>query len=123
MTLTRGTWLYLGALWLALAVVLSHALVPLGPSLQSRSGSAFSAFTSDVALGPERGDEAVELRRAADDRDVQPAMSGGKAALILASLPASAPIAGAVQPRGTFLSLLASQASPQAYNARAPPRA
>lgn len=123
MTLTRRTWLNLSALWLSLAIVLGHALVPLGEPLHSRSGSAFSAFTSDVALGPERGDEAVELRRASADRDGQPSLSGGDAPF-LASASASFALAS-TPPRPTEFRYpaLAAQDAPRRYQARAPPRA
>jgi len=41
-------------LWLSLAVVLAPALDPVGSPLREVSGSAFSAFTSEVSLGPSR---------------------------------------------------------------------
>lgn len=40
--------------WLLLAVILAHAVAPLGSPVRAASGSAFSAFTSDVSLGPSR---------------------------------------------------------------------
>lgn len=38
-------------LWLSLATILTHALLPLGSPLVRGSGSAFSAYTSEVSLG------------------------------------------------------------------------
>jgi len=49
----RG-WAYALFLWLSLATVLVPALGSSGSPLRITEGSAFSAFTSDVSLGPSR---------------------------------------------------------------------
>jgi hypothetical protein len=41
-------------LWLSLAVVLAPALDPIGSPFGGATGSAFSAFTKEVSLGPAR---------------------------------------------------------------------
>lgn len=57
MTLAPRNRAHVVFLWLALATVLAPALMPFGSPLTVRSGSAFSAFTSDVSLGPKRAAE------------------------------------------------------------------
>ena len=42
------------ALWLLLLSIITHAFVPADSSLQTAPGSAFSAATTDVAVGPPR---------------------------------------------------------------------
>lgn len=41
-------------LWLLLAAIGTHAMLPVGSPLARSSGSAFSAATADVSLGPQR---------------------------------------------------------------------
>lgn len=48
------TWLFLACLWLSIATALGHAVVPAGTPFEKNSGSAFSAWTTDVSLGPVR---------------------------------------------------------------------
>lgn len=122
MTLARRTWLYLTALWLCLAIVLGHALVPLGPSLQGRSGSAFSAFTSEVALGPGRGDADSTLRRA-NERDRQPRLPGGGAGIVSEPVPLPALAAVDTPPGDARAPALRSRETYRTHDARAPPRA
>jgi hypothetical protein len=123
MALTRRTWLNLSALWLSLAIVLGHALVPLAPSLHSRSGSAFSVFTTDVTLGPARGDDAAKARRATADRDRQLRHAGGDPAIVPQTRQPSLPATPAAPPAETVPPRLAAQDSLRPYQARAPPRA
>lgn len=47
-------WTHLFCLWLSIATVFAHAVLPIGSPLTRSSGSAFSASTSDVSLGPAR---------------------------------------------------------------------
>jgi hypothetical protein len=54
MSVARRNWAYAVFLWLSLATVLVPALGSSGSPLQPGEGSAFSAFTSDVSLGPSR---------------------------------------------------------------------
>jgi hypothetical protein len=53
----------LACLWLALATVLAHAVIPIGSPIARQSGSAFSMSTSDVALTPKRRTVPGESRR------------------------------------------------------------
>jgi hypothetical protein len=55
MSVARRNWASAVFLWLSLATVLVPALGSSGSPLQLGEGSAFSAFTSDVSLGPSRG--------------------------------------------------------------------
>ena len=65
MALTARTWLYLMCLWLSIATALGHAVVPAGSPLERGQGSAFSASTSDVALGASRTGPAIASTNAA----------------------------------------------------------
>jgi len=47
-------WTFAAFLYLSLATIFAHALVPSGSPLNRASGSAFDAFTWDVSLGPRR---------------------------------------------------------------------
>lgn len=47
------------ALWLILAAIFAHALLPVGSPMARIPGSAFSAATIDVALAPSRGGAAA----------------------------------------------------------------
>ena len=81
----RRTWTYFFSLWLSLGIVLTHAALPAG-GIQAGRGSAFSASTSDVALGPSRRDkdgksEATE--RARDNDAVSRSGSGDPPAVAL----------------------------------------
>ncbi len=62
-TLAPRNWAHVVFLWLSLATVLAPALIPFGSPLIVRSGSAFSAFTSDVSLGPKRAAEPERDRK------------------------------------------------------------
>lgn len=73
--------------WLSLAIVLTCALGSFGSPARATSGSAFNAFTSDVAIGPSRAGAPEKARR-----ELTPAPGGaGQAKAILAALPALAP--------------------------------
>lgn len=54
------------ALWLLLFSIFTHALVPIGSPLQRANGSAFSAFTSEVSLSPDRKAQARQQRQLQD---------------------------------------------------------
>ncbi|WP_129792928.1 hypothetical protein [Sphingosinicella sp. CPCC 101087] len=62
----------LACLWLALATVLAHAVIPIGSPIARQSGSAFSISTSDVALTPKRNSVPGKSRRL-----LQPGKSDG----------------------------------------------
>lgn len=50
----RGNRTFVFSLWILLATILGHALVPVGSPMARTAGSAFSASTADVALGTSR---------------------------------------------------------------------
>ena len=52
--MTRRSWPEIFALWLLLASIFAHALVPTAPSMTKRPGSAFRADTFDVSLRPNK---------------------------------------------------------------------
>lgn len=49
--------------WLSIATVFAHAVVPLGSPVARISGSAFSASTSDVSLVPSRRGTAGKIKK------------------------------------------------------------
>lgn len=122
--LTRRTWLSLAGLWLALVIVLGNALDPVGPALETRSGSAFNAFTSDVALGPARNQETAKARSGATGRDRHHQLSGGGDVALLPQPLARTVVARLdLPPPGALPGGLPAQGAPLFYQARAPPRA
>lgn len=63
MTQFRQSWLAFASVWLLLLVIFAHAMTP-GPFTPvKRSGSAFSAHTSDVSLGPSASFTARKIKR------------------------------------------------------------
>ena len=54
LAVTRRSWPQYFALWVLLASIFAHALVPTSPSLAKRPGSAFRADTVDVSLRPNK---------------------------------------------------------------------
>lgn len=124
MAFARRTWLFTMGLWLSLAMVLGHALAPVGSPLARKSGSAFSAATYDVSLGAGRGGlagKAKRLQAAADD-------DGGGPDLGPDLLLAAAPVLP-VPSRTTLLPATDAGFVPApfgpggGFSARAPPRA
>lgn len=122
MALVPRTWLYLACLWLSIATALGHAVVPAGSPLAKGSGSAFSASTTDVALGPARTGPAKIKRVApvAEDPDAGfgPDLPPLAASAPVLPLPATghAPSAHASdQPAPSFPPV-------RSFDARAPPR-
>ncbi len=77
MAFAPRTWLYLTCLWLLIATALGHAVAPVGSPLARTSGSAFSAATTDVAIGAPRIGLATAKPGAALDDDVGPSAGGG----------------------------------------------
>ena len=125
MALARRTWLFTLCLWLSLATVLGHALAPIGSPLTQKSGSAFSAATWDVSLGPARAGVNAKVKRgqALPGED-----EGGPPDLSLPALFASAPVLP--QPAtGAAPFFAAADIAPTPFgadghfHARAPPRA
>ena len=114
----------IAALWLILAVILGHALLPVGSPLSKASGSAFSAATFEVSLAPSRGESSQSLTGREGDSSAglggsdpprQPAVAsqllfpGGKPALDAASKP------------GAAVDVRRPSASTRPYAPRAPP--
>lgn len=123
MRLAPRNWANALFLWLSLAIVLVPALASSGSPLRVTEGSAFSAFTSDVSLGPSRAAPIEE------DGSAQTAPGdGGSASHARAALAASLPgraLASSAPGRA-----FADPPSPRpprfaagAIGARAPPRA
>lgn len=56
-------WVRSLSLWLSLTVVLTCAIGSFGSPVRASSGSAFNAFTSDVALGPARASDPEKQRK------------------------------------------------------------
>ena len=80
-------WLRSFALWLSLAVVLTCAIGSFGSPVRASSGSAFNAFTSDVAIGPGRAADPEKNRK-----EQTPAPGGaGQAKAVVAVAAALAP--------------------------------
>ena len=77
-------WFRTFALWLSLLVVLTCALGSFGSPVRASSGSAFNAFTSDVALGPSRAAMPEKGRK-----EQSPAAGGNGQAKALTAAPAS----------------------------------
>ena len=125
LALARRTWLFTLCLWLSLATVLGHALAPIGSPLTQKSGSAFSAATWDVSLGPARAGINAKLKRAqanaGEDESGPPNLP---APVLLASAPVPPqPAAGTAvfpAPAGSTLTPFGADGH---FNARAPPRA
>jgi len=110
--------------WLLLATILVHALLPGGSPIRRTSGSAFSAATADVSLGPSRrtGDvtQSLEARAPARVDGVGPdAPLLAAALLLLAALFGSR--AGADVSFDPQTRLRPSSAR-RPFQARAPPR-
>lgn len=124
MALARRTWLFTLCLWLSLATVLGHALAPITSPLSPRSGSAFSASTSDVSLGAPRAGLSAKLKRG----EATDGEEGGPPDLSALLLPAAAPVLPAPAPRAQSFSPVPSSAPAPfgpggGFHARAPPRA
>lgn len=118
MIATSRHWFRTFALWLSLAIVLTCAIGSFGSPVRASSGSAFNAFTSDVAIGPKRAGAPEK-----DSSEQTPAPGGsGQAKALPASLIAlfppslSASISGGIQPQVSVLPLTAGP-----VGARAPP--
>lgn len=120
MAFAPRTWLHLACLWLSLAMVLGHALAPVGSPLARSAGSAFSASTSDVALGSVRAGLAKAKRTAIADDDA--GASGGLDFLFFAAnTPALQPPAFGAAPTLRSADLPPSFPRAHGFHARAPP--
>ena len=125
MRLAPRKWAYALFLWLSLATVLVPALGSSGSPLRLTEGSAFSAFTSDVSLGPSRAAPIEE------DGTAQTAPGDGDGSSVLTaratfSISASGPALAASGPGPAFAglpSLRPARLAAGAIGARAPPTA
>ena len=125
MRLAPRNWANALFLWLSLATVLVPALASSGSPLRVTEGSAFSAFTSDVSLGPSR---AAPIEEDGSRQTAPGDGAGGSAfharAAFAASLPGPALASSAAGPAFTALpSSRAARFAAGAIGARAPPRA
>jgi hypothetical protein len=118
----RRRWMM--TLWVLLASILVHALLPAGSPLVRTTGSAFSATTAEVSLGPSRKDAMSEAAAATRSPD-GPGDGYGPAAIL--TLVASLLLAGWFgRPLAVSLShapaFRPGAAARQPFDARAPPR-
>lgn len=114
----------LAALWLVLAAIFAHALLPVGSPLARASGSAFSATTPDVSLAPARSGAHAFL--AAGEGGSSTGLGGSDPPReTAATLPAAAfrlkPQPGAAPPPPAAPDLPRRPAQTQPYASRAPP--
>ena len=123
MVLDRRRGLFIATLWLALATILTHALLLTDSPMRRTSGSAFNPFTTEVALGPKRAamvEKPASVQVLAGDGGEQ---DGGAvvAPLSLSVFRLALPVPGAVfaEPVGALSGL----AGARAFHARAPPSA
>lgn len=122
MAFAPRTWLYLLCLWLSIATALGHAVVPAGSPLDRGSGSAFSAATTDVSLGPSRIGYAKAKRIEASGDE--PGTGFGPDAPPLAASAPALPVPARVHP---YPYPAPDQPAPsfplsRGFDARAPPR-
>ncbi len=117
----RSFW-NLTAFWIALTVVLGHSVLPVGSPLYSAAGSAFSASTFDVALGPsqrgDRQDKPSTIAAAGDGG--RPSFVSSPAALVGIAIFAK-PCLRAVALFGPRHATIAYNRAAHAYHSRAPP--
>ncbi|MFN3388989.1 MAG: hypothetical protein ACK40O_08650 [Allosphingosinicella sp.] len=111
-------------LWLILATVFAHALLPVGSPLVRTSGSAFSATTADVSLAPSRKDKAA----ASDEQHRSPAEDGrddadGPDTDLVESASTGGLEAPRAEPAAAPAAPTRESASFRLYEARAPPLA
>ena len=124
MALARRTWLFTLCLWLSLATVLGHALAPIASPLAPKSGSAFSASTWEVSLGPVRAGVNARLKQAQGAPDDEGGPPDPATPVLLAAVPTLP-----AQPQGpaTYSASQSIAATPFGsdghFHARAPPRA
>lgn len=121
-TFAPRTWLYLACLWLSIATALGHAVAPVGSPLTRTSGSAFSASTTDVALGPSRlGAATARPSLATDDNDGSAASGDAPLVGFQIAAPAIPPAAGLPFSPGPAAPVPSFPRS-EGFDARAPPR-
>jgi hypothetical protein len=112
--------LYLILLWLTAATVAAHAVVPVGSPVERRSGSAFSAATSDVTLAGQRTGSALIKRDQAGPDD--PGFGDPPALIWAAAVPALQVATAAPYPDPSAAPFTRT-AAPSSFRARAPPYA
>lgn len=102
-------------------MVLGHALSPAGAAVTRTKGSAFSASTFDVSLGPSRAGLAAKIKRA---QGVAPADEDGPDPFLAAAPPPALAALDRTAP-SAFARAAALDAAPgpRPFDARAPPRA
>ena len=79
-------WAYLACLWLSLATVFAHAVLPAGSPIMRGQGSAFSFATTDVSLAPSRRDKARKNALEARSHGPDSANAGNLQAVISPSI-------------------------------------
>ncbi|MDT9601054.1 hypothetical protein [Sphingosinicella rhizophila] len=116
----------IAALWLILATIFAHALLPVGSPMSRASGSAFNATTMDVSLAPARGGASALL--AQQDGGPKAGLGGSEppdhpAATLPAWTSNPALFAGAAPPPPAAPELRLRPAKTHPYAPRAPPPA
>ena len=124
MAVDRRRGLFIAILWLALATILTHALLLTDSPLRRASGLAFNPFTTEVALGPKRAaivEKPASVHVLAGDGGEQDGGGAVVAPLALSVFRLALPRHGAVfaEPVGALSGL----AGARAFHARAPPSA
>jgi len=109
--------------WLSIAIVLGHALVPLGSPVEGRDGSAFSSSSYEVSLAPIRA--AAKIERGDAGNGAPAGLDGDAPHLFLPPAPADIPpVRIGADPAPIPAAAPAPISRPgERYRARAPPRA
>ena len=110
--------------WLVLATIFVHALLPTGSPLLRTSGSAFSVTTMEVSLAPSRKDKAAEQEEHQRAPGESPGDSDddGNDLLLDRPAPAGFDIPGGA-PLPDLIHAGPETGGPADYRARAPPLA
>ena len=122
----RG-WTFFACVWLSLATVIAHAVLPVGSPIARRSGSPFSITTNEVALGASRRAVPAKVKKllTASSTDFDAAAGDARKSpigLAAASAPAYRPPSTAG--RHLCPALARPESAPRrGFRARAPPSA
>ena len=123
----RRQWIHLICLWLSIATVFTHAVLPVGSPLARTSGSAFSASTVEVSLGPSRRGSPDALKEQATLEADGAASEADTPVDSFAGTLSSAPgLIAQLRPSGGVLAAIPTSRLgpvPLGYRSRAPPSA
>lgn len=117
---------FLLCLWMSLATIVGHAVIPHGSPVDRSRGSAFSFATSDVAIGAKRRAPAGKSKRAfgtsPEERQIAPGGAPG-AAIVVRSSPGPIARTSVRAPSHESEDRLDSESRAIGYRSRAPPLA